>query len=100
MAKIIVKLECEKCLQEFEMEIERDASNIFNIEKYVIRRAVNTGWHVGARTLCPECRDTDIRKCRTCVNRENKSMCPPTCKVHNCIVHPEDFCTEWKGLHD
>lgn len=97
MARITVKLECEKCLQEFEMEMNRDARNDFNIKNDVIRRAVLAGWHVAARTLCPECRDTVIRKCRTCVNRENKSMCPPTCKIHNCIVQQDDFCTEWKS---
>lgn len=43
MARINVILECDKCLEEFQKEISRDAKNKFNIKDEVIRKARKEG---------------------------------------------------------
>lgn len=97
MARINVILECDKCLEEFQKEISRDAKNKFNIKDEVIRKARKEGWHVGAKTLCPNCNKEMLERCMSCKNYENKSMCIPVCIKKDIVVEAGDFCCDYKS---
>lgn len=95
MAKISLKIECHKCMEDFEKEIQLDARN--KIEKdHFVNQAINEGWHVGLIALCPTCKKTITDTCSQCKNFENKTMCPPMCEIHNVIVNPNgDYCSKF-----
>lgn len=95
IAEITLKIECENCVvEEFVVEERMNARNNRTVRE-LLKPAIEAGWHVGMRTLCPTCKDLVKNKCKTCVYYQNKSMCNPICLDSGAIVSGDDFCDNY-----
>lgn len=96
MIKATLKLECKRCIEDLDIELEFKGKSFPPI-KDTRKKASEQGWSLGKYCYCPSCLKSLPGCCSLCTHWEgNKSMGSYICRLDGEFAIETDYCDNFE----